>query len=526
MLNYDLPWGVTREPVLGRNVVATSQPLAAQAGMRMLQQGGTAADATVAAAAALTVVEPTSNGLGADAFAMWWKDGTLHGLNASGRAPAALDVDRIRAGGVVPRLGWDAVTVPGAVSGWIELWKAAGKLSLQTCLQPAIDYASDGFPVSPQTARSWARAVDRFSDFDHWMNTFAPNGCAPSIGEIVRLPGHARSLKAIAASQGADFYEGEIAQAIANAAASQGGAISMDDLRNHAPVRVEPLSVQYGHVTLHELPPNGQGLAALVAAGILDRRGVQGLDPDDPATMHLQIEAMKLGFKDALDHVACPDRLNIDPLSLLDESRLEALASTIDASRAQALSTPVGQWSSTVYLACADATGMAVSFIQSNYEGFGSGVVIPDLGIAMQNRGSGFVLEPGHPNDLQAGARPFHTIIPGFTTLGDAVHMAFGVMGGPMQPQGHLQVLGRVVAGWNPQAALDAPRWRVDGGMRVCVEPQLAESSVQALLDLGHDVLRAEERSVAFGGGQVVLRQNDTWVGASDCRRDGQALAC
>jgi gamma-glutamyltranspeptidase/glutathione hydrolase len=525
MLNWTLPWGVTREPVLGRNVVATSQPLAAQAGMRMLQQGGTAADATVAAAAALTVVEPTSNGLGSDAFAMWWQDGMLHGLNASGRAPAALDVDRIVAKGVMPRLGWDAVTVPGAVSGWIELWKAAGRLPLQTCLQPAIDYARDGFPVSPQTGRSWAGAVDRFRNFEHWMNTFAPDGRAPTIGAVCRLPGHARTLEAIAATEGAEFYEGEIAQAIVRAASAQGGAMSMDDLSLHAPLRVDPLKVRYGDVDLHELPPNGQGLAALVAAGILHRLGGPDMDQDDPATLHLQIEAMKLGFKDAHDHVACPDRLNIDPLSLLDAERLDGLAEVIDPCTAQALCAPVGQWSSTVYLACADAEGMAVSFIQSNYEGFGSGVVIPDWGIAMQNRGSGFVLEPGHPNNVQGGARPYHTIIPGFTTQDNAVHMAFGVMGGPMQPQGHLQVLGRCVAGWNPQAALDAPRWRVDGGMRVCVEPQLPMATVDALIAMGHEVTCADERSVAFGGGQVVLRQDETWIGASDCRRDGQALA-
>lgn len=526
-MNFDLPHGATREPVIGRNVVATSQPLAAQAGLQMLTAGGTAADAAVATAAALTVVEPTANGLGSDAFAMWWDSASqqLHGLNASGRSPAALNVDRIRAAGTMPRRGWGAVTVPGAVSGWIDLWRAAGRLPLHDVLAPAIAYARDGYPVSPQTARGWARSVDRYRNFEHWMSTFAPEGTAPAIGDIVRLEDHARTLEAIADTEGEALYRGALAQQIAAAAKADGGAMSLDDLAEHAPLRVTPLSVSFGDLDLHELPPNGQGLAVLIAAGVLERLGGATLNSDDPATMHLQIEAMKLGFADAGDHVADPDLLTCDPATLIASDRLDAKTALVNATCAQPLCEAVPQWSSTVYLACADAAGNAVSFIQSNYEGFGSGVVVPNTGIAMQNRGAGFVLEEGHPNTLRAGVRPYHTIIPGFTTRQEAPHMAFGVMGGPMQPQGHLQVLARVAFGWNPQAALDAPRWRVEGGMRVAVEPQMPQSTIDALRAMGHNVHVAPARDVSFGGGQITLRHGDAWVGASDCRRDGEAVA-
>ena len=408
-MNFDLPHGATREPVIGRNVVATSQPLAAQAGLQMLTAGGTAADAAVAAAAALTVVEPTANGLGSDAFAMWWDSASqrLHGLNASGRSPAALNVDRIRATGTMPRRGWDAVTVPGAVSGWIDLWRAAGRLPLHDVLAPAIDYARNGYPVSPQTAQGWARSLERYRNFEHWMSTFAPEGTAPATGDIVRLEDHARTLEAIADTEGEAFYCGALAQQIAAAAQADGGAMSLDDLAGHEPLRVTPLSVSFGDLELHELPPNGQGLAALIAAGVLERLGGATLDSDDPATMHLQIEAMKLGFADAGDHVADPDLLDCDPATLIASDRLDAKAALVDASLAQPLCEAVPQWSSTVYLACADHAGNAVSFIQSNYEGFGSGVVVPNTGIAMQNRGAGFVLEEGHPNTRceQASAR-------------------------------------------------------------------------------------------------------------------------
>ncbi|MCH2136198.1 MAG: gamma-glutamyltransferase family protein [Phycisphaerales bacterium] len=523
-MRFDLPWNSSREPVMGRRLVATSQPLAAQAGLRMLDAGGSAIDAAIATAAALTVVEPTSNGLGSDAFAIWWDGERLHGLNASGRAPMGLDTDRIWEAGRIPRLGWDAVTVPGAVSGWAKLHEAQGVLPFATLLKPAIEYARNGFALSPQTARSWARAIDRYRSFPDWMATFAPEGHAPAPGTIVRLRDHARTLQAIAETKGRDFYEGEIAQAIDTAARAAQGSLRREDLEAHTALKVTPLCVPFGEVELHELPPNGQGLAALIAAGVLDRHVSPEAQALDPLQLHLQIEAMKIGFAHGGRHIGDPDRLTLDPSSLLSPEALDADAGRLDPRRAQDICDAVPQWSSTVYLACGDEQGRAVSFIQSNFEGFGSGIVVPGTGITMQNRGAGFVLEAGHPNTLQAGVRPYHTIIPGFTTRGDQVDMAMGVMGGPMQPQGHLQVLDRIRRGWNPQAALDAPRWRFEGGLRVSVEPQMPDAVVESLRSMGHKVHVAKARDVSFGGGQIAMRHAGAWMGASDCRRDGQAV--
>lgn len=511
-------------PVMARNIVATGQPLAAQVGLDMLERGGTAADAAVAVAAALTVVEPTANGLGSDAFALTWDGTHLHGLNASGCTPRALDVERLCRSGI-PRLGWDAVTMPGAVSGWVALWRAHGRLPFADLLAPAVALARDGFPVSPQCATGWARAATRYAEFPAWVDTFTRDGRTPRIGEHWTLPDHAATLEAIARTEGEAFYRGEIADRIADAATTGGGAIRREDLEAHAPVDVDPLSVPFLDVELHELPPNGQGLAALVAAGVLERFDPAAFDPDDPSLLHLQIEAMKVGFADAGEHVADPAFMHCDPASLVTAEALDDRAMRVNRESASNLCDDVPQWSSTVYLCCADAGGMAVSFIQSNYEGFGSGIVIPGTGIAMHNRGAGFVTDPDHPNVIAPGKRPYHTIIPGFTTKDGAPHMAFGVMGGPMQPQGHLQVLSRVVAGrQDPQSALDAPRWRFEGARRVAVEPDMPATTVDALRAWGHDVHVATSRDVSFGGGQAVVRVEDCWCGASDGRRDGQAV--
>jgi gamma-glutamyltranspeptidase/glutathione hydrolase len=357
------------------------------------------------------------------------------------------------------------------------------------------------------------------------METFTQNGRTPKAGECWTLPDHAHSLELIAQSEGETFYQGDLAEAMVADAASHGAHLSMDDLRTHKAIEVDPWSVPFGDVLLHELPPNGQGLAALVAAGVLDRLAPSHYDADDPALIHLQIESMKIGFADAAAHVADPEHIDESLSQCLSPDRLDQLAASVDVKNAADRSGDVPKWSSTVYLCVADATGRAVSFIQSNYEGFGSGIVIPGTGIAMQNRGAGFVDAPGHPNDLAGGKRPYHTIIPGFTTRDGSPHMAFGVMGGPMQPQGHLQVLSRVVAhGWDPQAAIDAPRWRVEGGRRVCVEPDLPQATIAFLLDRGHTIMVAGQRDVSFGGAQVALRLDDCWCGGSDGRRDGQAV--
>jgi gamma-glutamyltranspeptidase/glutathione hydrolase len=511
-------------PVIAANVVATGQPLAAQVGLDMLRRGGTAADAAVATAAALTVVEPTANGLGSDAFALTWDGASLHGINASGRAPAALDVDRLRREGI-PRLGWDAVTVPGCVAAWAALWRAHGELPFETLLEPAIDLARNGFPVSPQCAGAWARAATRFGEFQAWQETFTKDGRTPDIGEVWTLPDHARTLELIARSEGRAVYEGELAAAIIADAQRHNGAMSLDDLRQHEVIEVEPWSVSFSGVELHELPPNAQGLAALVAAGILDRCDPGRFDADDPELLHLQIEAMKIGFVDAAAHVADHDHIDDAAKQCISSKQLDQGAATINPARAMDRRIDLPGWSSTVYLCCGDAAGRAVSFIQSNYEGFGSGIVVPGTGIALQNRGAGFIDRPGHPNDIAGGKRPYHTIIPAFTTASGRPHMAFGVMGGPMQPQGHLQVLSRVAAsGWDPQSALDAPRWRLEGGRRVAVEPDLPETTVQSLRARGHEVVIAPSRDVSFGGGQAIARLPQCWCGGSDGRRDGQAV--
>lgn len=514
-----------RMPVMGSSVVATGQPLAAQVGLDILNLGGTAADAAIATAAALTVVEPTANGLGSDAFAISWDGHQLHGLNASGRSPARLDVARLRHEGI-PRLGWNAVTVPGCVSAWVALWNTQGTLPFASLLAPAIELARSGFPVSPQCAHGWKRAATRYRDFEAWQDTFTHNGRTPEIGQCWTLPDHARTLHLIAESEGKAFYQGELAQAMEADARVHHAALRLEDLAAHEAIDVAPWSVPFGDVLLHELPPNGQGLAALVAAGVLDRLHPANYDADDPTLLHLQIEAMKIGFADAATHVADPDHVDASLQQCIATDRLDALAATVDPVAATDRSGDVPKWSSTVYLCCGDADGRAVSFIQSNYEGFGSGVVIPGTGIAMQNRGAGFIDQPGHPNDIGGGKRAYHTIIPGFTTRDGSPHMAFGVMGGPMQPQGHLQVLCRVVAHhWDPQAAIDAPRWRVDGGRQVSVEPDMPTHTVQFLRDCGHEVTIAPQRDVSFGGAQAVMRLDGCWCGASDGRRDGQAVA-
>ncbi|MCP3902504.1 MAG: gamma-glutamyltransferase family protein [Planctomycetes bacterium] len=527
MLDWTFPYPSQRMPVFGRDVVATSQPLAAQAGLSMLQQGGNAVDAAVATAIALTVVEPTANGIGSDAFALLWHEGRLYGLNASGRSPRALTAERYEGVTEMPRLGWDAVTVPGAISAWVELSQRFGRLPLELLFEPAIDYASEGFLVSPQTAEAWARAAARYGDRPEFARHFLPGGRAPRAGELFASDDQAETLEEIAGTAGASFYRGHLADRIVQCAAAEGGVLSREDLAEHACDWVEPLCVECAGLRVHEMPPNGQGIAALIALGVMEHLPAES--PDSADAIHLQIEAMKLALADTSRTVADPRAMEIDPAALLDSEYLAAHARLVEPERAADPGYGLDGYSSTVYLAAGDRGGQMVSFIQSNYEGFGSGVVIPGTGIAMQNRGAGFTLRAGHPNRVGGGKRPFHTIIPGFVTrLSNDVEepvMAFGVMGGPMQPQGHAQVIARIAGyGQNPQAALDAPRWRLTGGRRVLVEPGVDPDVLDDLADRGHEITVAPARTVQHGGGQVVMRLADGYVGASDSRRDGQAV--
>jgi len=520
----EFPYPSQRMPVLARNVVATSQPLAAQAGLRMLLQGGNAVDAAIATAITLTVVEPTSNGIGGDAFALVWSDNKLYGLNGSGRSPQAwsfeqyVDLDRM------PELGWGTVTVPGAVDAWVKLSQKFGKLPFAKLFAPAIEYAQNGFCVSPITADRWAVAADRFRDYPDFGQTFLRGGRAPTAGDLFVCRNQAPTLKLIADSSGEAFYRGDLAQQIVDCAQSNGGLMSLEDLADHSSEWVTPISVKYRDVYLHEIPPNGQGLAALIALGILDQFDLSQYPPDSANSVHLQIEAMKIAFAEAYRHIADVGAMEVEAEEFLSTAFLTRRAEEISMTEAAHPESRVSTDHGTVYLTAADESGMMVSFIQSNYLGFGSGIVIPGSGIAMQNRGYGFVLDKDHPNCVAGGKRPFQTIIPGFVTRDNRALVSFGVMGGSMQPQGHVQMMVRMFDyGQNAQSACDAPRWRVDEDFSVAIEPGFAEAVISDLKIRGHALIEDAE-IFPYGGAQVIHRLPDGYCAASDPRKDGQAV--
>ena len=531
--SYANPYATPRQPLFARNVVATSQPLAAQAGLRMLQQGGNAVDAAVACAAAMTVVEPVSNGLGSDAFAMVWDGRELHGLNASGRAPGAWTPEYFaRRHGVAERppvRGWDAVTVPGAVAGWSALNKRFGRLPLSDVLAPAIELAERGYAVTPVVQGKWAVAADdaELARQPGFAQAFLPHGRAPAVGELFRFPAAAAGLRKIAVTRGVALYGGEIAQAIEKFAAAHGGSIRASDFERYQPEWVTPLTRDYRGHTVHELPPNGQGLVALMALGILSQFDLRALGVDSLNAQHLQIEAIKLAFADVYRHVAEPGCMEVAPTELLDDDYLRRRARLIRMNRAQTFGPGSPARGGTIYLAATDERGMMVSLIQSNYMGFGSGCVEPSFGISLQNRGHAFTLQPG-PNQVAPGKRPFHTIIPGFLSREGQPLMAFGVMGANMQPQGHVQTLVRMLDfGQNPQAACDAPRWRVAEGLDLNVEPAMPREVVEGLAARGHRITDLARGYQDFGAGQFIWRAGDPkvegYVAASDPRRDGLA---
>lgn len=510
-----------------RGAVATSQPLATLAGMEMLMAGGNAVDAAVAIAIALTVVEPTSNGIGADAFALVW-DGKLHGLNASGKSPQSLNLAAFSGMEKVPETGWLPVTVPGAVSAWRTLWERWGKLPFEQLFAPAIRYAEDGFPVSPVTAQAWKRAERVFlpltgREFEPFKQVFFPGNRAPEVGEVWGSELHAKTLRAIASTGSESFYQGEIAQAIANFATETGGFLTLSDLATHQADWVEPISTNYRGLTVWEIPPNTQGIATLIALNILEGFEIAKYPRESAESYHLQIEAMKLAFADTHRYIADTRFMDVAVASFLDKNYAQ-LRQNLISDRAISLANPGIPKGGTVYLAAADGELM-VSFIQSNYEGFGSGILIPDTGIALHDRGACFTLEPGHPNQFDAGKRPLHTIIPGFLTQNNQPLGSFGVMGGPMQPQGHLQVVVNMGDyGMNPQAALDAPRWQFIAGNRVILEEAVSPQIAQALTDRGHEI-RVSKNPWLFGKGQMILRQGEAFVAASEPRGDGIAIA-
>lgn len=524
-----------RMPVFGNNVVSTTHPLGAQAGLRMLWKGGSAVDAAIAAAAVMTIVEPCSNGLGSDSFCILWDGKKLHGLNASGFSPEGWTPEYFRGkygadAKTPPVRGWDSVTVPGAVASWVALSERFGKLPFADLLEPAIEIAERGYLVPTAIQHKWVGAfgVEALVKQPGFKETFLPKGRPPEVGERFAFPAAAKALRKIAETRGAALYGGEIAEAIERHSRDEGGVMTAADLAAYKPEWVDPIAQDYRGYTAHELPPNGQGIAALIALGILDHFDLAGLAPDSAEAQHLQIEAMKLGFADTYRYAADPVAMDVTPAQMLDPAYLAGRAKLIDRNKAQDFKAGNPVRGGTIYLTAADSSGMMVSFIQSNYMGFGSGVVIPEWGVSLQNRGYGFSLDPQHPNCVAPRKRPFQTIIPGFLTKDGQPVMSFGVMGGNMQPQGHLQTLVRMIDfGQNPQAACDAPRWRFEAGLDINVEDNTDPKVAQALSDLGHNIIPLRDSYMDFGAGQFIWRMGDSavegYAAASDPRRDGQA---
>lgn len=537
-MNFDWnnPYPTIRSPLMARNVVATSQALAAQAGLQMLHRGGNAIDAAVAAAAALTIVEPVSCGLGGDAFAIVWDGTRLHGLNASGVAPAAWTPAYFRRkhGDALPQRGWDTVTVPGVVAGWVALSQRFGRLPFADLLAPAIELAERGHGVARIVADKWARQVPGLQGLPGFAEAFMPRGRAPQPGERFVFAAAGATLRKIAATRGDAFYRGEIAEALVQHSRAHGGSMTLADLDGYRADWAGTIAKDFAGHTVHEIPPNGQGIAALMALGILNHVDLASLPPDSVASQHLQIEAMKLAFADTYRWVGDERAMTgVRPADLLDDAYLAARAQRIDARRAQDFVHGMPPRGGTIYLATADERGAMVSLIQSNYMGFGSGIVVPGTGVSLQNRGHGFTLADGHPNQVAPGKRPFHTIIPGFLTRTEAgvvkPQLSFGVMGGNMQPQGHLQTLVRMlVHRQQPQAACDAPRWKVATGLAVDFEATMAPALVEGLKALGHRFEVTPDAYMDYGSGQFIWKLSDDaedgYVAASDSRRDGQAV--
>ena len=553
-----------RSPVYSRNgIVATSQPLATAAGLEILAKGGNAADAAVAAGAALNVTEPTSTGIGGDMFALYYSADTrrVTALNGSGRAPAALTLERLEQEGFsarhgVPPFHAHTVTVPGACTGWFDLIERHGSLSMSDVLAPALRLATEGFPVAPITARSWQRAAQ--NQLRSALNGFelTIDGRGPKAGEVFRNPNLARTFEIVARGGKEAFYRGEIAEAIVRVVREAGGCMSIDDLASHTSTWEEPISVTYRGLRVYECPPNGQGFTALIALNILEGFDLSSLAPLSTERLHLMIESVRLAFADSRWYVADPAFSKIPVHELLSKEYAEERRRLIDLKRANIdpkRGTSVAS-SDTVYLSVVDRFGNACSFINSNYWGFGTGIVPKGWGFTLQNRGHNFSLDPDHPNALAPRKRPYHTIIPAMVTKppspsrspagvlregagvevigeGEALYASFGVMGGFMQPQGHVQVLSALVDHeLDPQAALDLPRFCIDvegSGGRVALEEGIPSEVMSNLERMGHPVYSVSgyDRSL-FGRGQVILRDGETGVltAGSDPRADGCAM--
>lgn len=527
----DYPHSSRRTVVYAANgMTCAGNPTAASIGLQILLQGGNAVDAAVAMAAAMPLVEPTGNGLGSDAFVMVWKDGKLYGLNGSGPSPAAASIEGMKERGFteVPAYGTLSSDVPGCVAAWSAVHKRFGSLSFKDVLAPAIRYAAEGFVVSPTVALLWERAFQLYCgmkedpQYAPWFETFAPEGRAPRAGEIFRSPDMAKTLLSIAETEGEAFYRGEIAEAIGRFYEDHQGFLRASDLAAYEPEWVDPISINYKGYDVWEMPPNGHGITVLMALRIL--AGMKLGAPLTAETMHQQIEAMKLAMADTAMHVTEPSAMRFTTEELLSEDYAASRRALI-GEKAMLPKAGDPRGSSTVYFAAADRDGMMVSFIQSNYRGFGSGIVIPGTGISMNDRANNFTLDPGHVNCLAGSKRPYHTIIPGFLTKDGEAVGPFGIMGGFMQPQAHVQVVENLID-WhlNPQQALDAPRWQWVGGKRVELEADMPQAEILKLARMGHEVSIKADMTL-MGRGQMILRNRDgVLCGATEKRTDGQVM--
>jgi len=537
MIQFDpnfQPYPSNRYCVTARNgMVASGSNLATAAGLEVLRKGGNAVDAAVATAAALTVVEPTANGLGSDSFALVWIKDKLYGLNSSGYSPKNITLEKVLEkypDGKMPTHGWTPVMVPGAVKSWPTLVKRFGKLSLAEDLAPAIRYASEGFPLSPMLSQMWERSTQIFHkrfdgqpEFAEWFRVFTNNGESYHFGDIVRLPDHAKTLKLIAETDADAFYKGEIAKQLVKQSERDGGYFSLEDLSSYESEWVEPIKVNYRGYDVYEIPPNGQGIVALMALNILKEFDFTNNENTD--TYHKQLEAIKIAFADAKYYVTDPKDMKVTAAQLLDPAYGAMRAREITDTAGMPLHSDPAK-SGTVYLCTADGEGNMVSYIQSNYMGFGSGIVVEGYGVSLQNRGADFSLNPEDANALKPHKKSYHTIIPGFLAQGNKPVGPFGVMGGYMQPQGHVQVVMNMVDfHMNPQMALDAPRWQWYEGKRVEVEPHFNNAIVQALARKGHQISIANN-GLPFGRGQIIVRlDNGVLVGGCESRTDSN-IAC
>ena len=518
-------------------IVAASQPLAAQAAVQILERGGNAMDAAIAANAAMGVMEPTGNGIGGDLFAVVYDAGTdeVHGLNASGWSPAGLTRDVILDDGheEMPYRGIHAVTVPGVVGGWAAIHDRFGTLPLSTLLAPAIHYAENGFPVAEITAGLWARSQRMLASRPNAAETFLIDGETPAAGQLFRNPDLARTLTRIGERGRAGFYQGETAEAIVAISEELGGTMTLDDLAEYQPEWVQPLTTTYRGWTVYELPPNGQGIAALMMLNLMEPFPLGEWGFHSPEAMHVMIEAKKLAYADLITYVGDPRFSDIPMQAMIDKAHARERAERIELDRATCsvepssfagvTNRPDGE---TIYLTVIDEDGSIVSLIQSNYAGFGSGVVPKDMGFMLQNRGALFTLEPDHPNTVAPRKRPLHTIIPAFMERGD-VKIGFGIMGGWNQAQAHAQFISNIVDhGLTIQQALEAGRFRHKAfdGCGVWLEALVPASTRSALTELGHEVDLVPPRSSTFGYGQAILSERGIHYGASEPRHDGAAL--